>query len=162
MTDAEFRAFVAQARAEVDAELARLDTLDWESMAPDERAMEELRRGYIELRDSMADEAIAAELQATPGWTQPAGLLLLAFPLVRDALTLRRGSACVAVCLAVAPADRNVFLRAHLGNRRADPLAILAVAGADGVLAELLGRVADNVLLAVTKLPYGAWFASPC
>ena len=44
MTDAEFRAFVAQARAEVDAELARLDALDWESMDPDERAtMEEPR-----------------------------------------------------------------------------------------------------------------------
>ena len=51
MNDAEFRAFVAQARAEVDAELARLDALDWEAMEPDDRAtMEELRRGDIELR----------------------------------------------------------------------------------------------------------------
>ena len=35
-------------------------------MDRDERAtIEELRNGYLELRDSMADEAIAAELQAT-------------------------------------------------------------------------------------------------
>jgi hypothetical protein len=51
MTGAAFRVSIAQARAEVDAELAHLDMLDSETMEPAERAtMEELRRDYLELR----------------------------------------------------------------------------------------------------------------
>ena len=67
MTDTEFRAFIAQARAEVTAELARLEALDWEAMDRDERAtIEERRRGYIELRDSMATRMVAEAVRMPP------------------------------------------------------------------------------------------------
>ena len=66
MTDAEFRAFLAAARAEVDASLAQLAQLDWNALPPAERAALEARRqGYLDLRAAMADESITAELEAT-------------------------------------------------------------------------------------------------
>ena len=66
MTDAEFRAFLTAARAEVDANLAQLAQLDWNALPPAERAeLEALRQGYLDLRASMADESITAELEAT-------------------------------------------------------------------------------------------------
>lgn len=44
MTDAEFRAFVAHARAEVAAELARIEALDWSAMtAAEHRAYRSVR-----------------------------------------------------------------------------------------------------------------------
>jgi hypothetical protein len=56
MTDAEFRAFLRYARAELDRDLAELeaiDTSDWSDAARAE--LEERRRGYVALRDSMAE-----------------------------------------------------------------------------------------------------------
>ena len=52
----------------------------------------------------------------------PRRLLLLALPVVCDALTLRRRSARVPGRLTVAPAHWIEFLRAHRRNRRADLL----------------------------------------
>ena len=66
MTDAEFHAFLGAARAEVDARLAQLDQLDWDALSSTERAdFEALHASCLELRASMADELIAAELEAT-------------------------------------------------------------------------------------------------
>ena len=66
MTEAEFRIFLDTARSEVDAHLAQLARLDWSALSPAERAdLEALRQEYLELRASMADDLIAAELEAT-------------------------------------------------------------------------------------------------
>lgn len=66
MTDAAFRAFVARARAEVAAELERLDEVDRSDLAPDELAMlTRYRQDLIALWESMTDDALRAELEAT-------------------------------------------------------------------------------------------------
>ena len=66
MTDQEFSTFVTQVRAEVDAQIARLDRLDWGAMTPRESAsLAALRQKYLEIRASLPDEALAAELQAS-------------------------------------------------------------------------------------------------
>lgn len=66
MTDPEFQAFVSNARIKVDAELARLDAIDWSALSAHERAiLEKHRQDWIALRDSMTDEALRAELEAT-------------------------------------------------------------------------------------------------
>jgi hypothetical protein len=68
-------------------------------MDPDERVtMEERRRGYVQLRDSMADEAIAAELEATeyarrdltPDDPIANGFSVLVIDRATDAVVLRR------------------------------------------------------------------------
>ena len=65
MTAAELRAFVEETRAEVDAELANFATLDWDSIAPDVRlALEEARRGWLELRELLRDEIVDAHVEA--------------------------------------------------------------------------------------------------
>jgi hypothetical protein len=51
--------------AEVDAQIARLDRLDWGAMTPRENAsLAALRQKYLAIRASLPDEALAAELQA--------------------------------------------------------------------------------------------------
>lgn len=48
MTEAELCSFIAETRATVDAELARLESLDWGAMPPDVHAeMAALRQSYL-------------------------------------------------------------------------------------------------------------------
>lgn len=66
MTEDELRAFVAEARAEVDARLAELDQVDTDALPAPLRAQYDAdRQALLDLRDSLADEAIAAEVEAT-------------------------------------------------------------------------------------------------
>jgi hypothetical protein len=74
MTDAEFRAFLRRARAELDRDLAELeaiDTSDWSETARAE--LEERRRGYLAVRESLAEpprvdgEATESTARLLPG-----------------------------------------------------------------------------------------------
>ena len=72
MTDAEFRAFLRHARAELDRDLAELeaiDTSDWSETARAE--LDERRRGYLALRESMTEPP-----RADPDATQTATRLM--------------------------------------------------------------------------------------
>jgi len=65
MTDAELRAFVVKARAEVDAALAELETVDPDALPLAQRAQyDEFRQRCLDLQASTTDEAIEAELDA--------------------------------------------------------------------------------------------------
>lgn len=66
MTEAELRAFVADARRQVDEALAEMDAVDPSAFPPAIRAEYDADRAHlIELRAQLTDEAIAAELEAT-------------------------------------------------------------------------------------------------
>ena len=66
MTDAELRAFIADARAEVDAALAAMDQADADELpTPLRRQFDEERQRLLDLRASLTDEAIEAELEAS-------------------------------------------------------------------------------------------------
>ncbi|MEO8602140.1 MAG: hypothetical protein ABI629_06160 [bacterium] len=65
MTAEELRAFVEETRAEVDAELAKFDGLEWDDIAPDVRvALEEAQRGWLQLREMLRDEVVDAHVEA--------------------------------------------------------------------------------------------------
>lgn len=66
MTAEEFTAFVADMRRRVADNLAALDAIDPASLSPYEAAdIAAARAELLDLLASMADEAIAAELEAT-------------------------------------------------------------------------------------------------
>ncbi|MDX2166837.1 MAG: hypothetical protein SF182_07225 [Deltaproteobacteria bacterium] len=65
MTDEELRAFVADARRQVEANLAEIDEVDVAVLPARIRAeVEAARRECVELLASLSDEAIAAEIAA--------------------------------------------------------------------------------------------------
>jgi hypothetical protein len=58
-------AFVADVRAEVDAALARLDTIDPNALEPELREhFEQVRRGWEALRMMTTDDVLAMHLEA--------------------------------------------------------------------------------------------------
>jgi len=66
MTDAEFRAYVATARQLAAENLAALDAIDVNQFSEADRIeLAGQRRDLVDLLESLADEAIAAELEAT-------------------------------------------------------------------------------------------------
>lgn len=66
MTVGQLDLFIADVRAQVDEELARFELLDWSAMPPNVRVeLEAVREQWLELRATLTDEAIAAELEAT-------------------------------------------------------------------------------------------------
>ncbi len=66
MTDAEFRAWLADTRADIAARLAEVDALDLAALDPITRAdMDALRAELIELQAATEDEAIAREFAAS-------------------------------------------------------------------------------------------------
>jgi hypothetical protein len=65
MTAEELRAFVEETRAEVEAELAKFASLDWDAVPPDVRAaLEEAQRGWLQLRQLLRDEIVEAHVEA--------------------------------------------------------------------------------------------------
>lgn len=65
MTDADLRAFVTEARAQVEAKLVEIDALDLTTLPAKIRAeMEEVRRQCSELLATLTDEAVDAEVGA--------------------------------------------------------------------------------------------------
>ena len=72
MTDAEFRAFLRHARAELDRDLAELEAIDTSGWSETARAeLDERRRGYLALRESMTEPP-----RADPDATQTAARLM--------------------------------------------------------------------------------------
>lgn len=66
MTDAEFRAWLADVRAQIAERLANLDQVDRGLLTPDERdELDCVRQMLLELQAQMADDAIALELLGT-------------------------------------------------------------------------------------------------
>lgn len=66
MTAAALEAFVAEARAEVDAALEAMDVVDADALPPPlRRQFDEQRERLLELLASLADEASEAKLEAS-------------------------------------------------------------------------------------------------